>query len=142
VCPKQRPPSTDPSRAIRVCDGSGIPAVLDHLRRSRSVYYDVNKRPTKSKAVHEPKQSFLVKIPNPRPGLVDQVGSFADAKRRLGSVSAPRREPAAAPAQALATQTECDRIRAKAEATLQRQIDHALAVKWAERFAERRSPQR
>jgi ClpP class serine protease len=73
-------------------------------------------------------------------GLVDQVGSFADAKRRLGSVSAPRREPVAAPAQALATQAECDRIRAKAEATLQRQIDHALAVKWAERFAERRSP--
>jgi len=46
--------------------------------------------------------------------------------------------PLAVPAKALATQAECDRIRAKAEATLQRDYEHGLALQIAEWVAERR----
>lgn len=82
--PSPRPHRTDLSRAIGVCDCSEISAVLDPLRRSSPVSYDVNKRPTKGKVVHVAKQSFLAKIPNPRPGL------FWQMVERIGRCSAFR----------------------------------------------------
>jgi len=70
---------------------------------------------------------------------VDQVGLYADAKRRLGIP--PRREQlAAAATPQLATQVECDQIRLAAEAKLKRDYEHGLALHLADLFQSRRSP--